>query len=76
MLASPRLASRRATNFGTAFLVVDNQRFRRCGMVGSGGYDLSLAHTTKMKVHGPTSNFAGRRFATESESREWLLEDL
>ena len=46
------------------------------GPVGSGGHRLSLAHTTKVKVHGPTTNFAGRRFATESESREWLLEDL
>jgi len=76
MLASRRVAWWKAENFATAFRVVGNQRFRRCGPVGSGGYDLNLANTTKSKVNGRARNFAGRWFATESESREWLLEDL
>jgi hypothetical protein len=76
MLAWRGVAWPRADNSSTAFRVVGDQRFRTCGPVRSGGYDLNLADTTKLKTHGQACNFAGRRFATESESREWLLEDL
>lgn len=50
MLGSPGVASPRADICGTAFRVVDNQRFRRWGSDGSGGKELNVANATKIEV--------------------------
>ena len=53
MLGSHPVALREAENSGTAFRVVANQRFRISVPGGSGGYDLNIAYSTKVKVQGP-----------------------
>ena len=57
MLASRPVAWRRAENFATAFRVVGNQRFRRCGPVGSGGVRSKSCKYNKIKSERPGAKF-------------------
>jgi len=57
MLPSHPSALGRAEDSGTAFRVMHNQRFRRCGPGRSRGYELSVANTREAKVNGPAGKF-------------------